>query len=67
MFTFLALVMPYKRLHFIFAVIAGLVGYGRIYLSQHFITDVYTGMIIGVIVTTVIYRLTYEKSFFTKE
>lgn len=66
MFTYLALILPYKRFHVIFVVIAALVGYGRIYLSQHFITDVYAGMIIGVTVTTVVYLLTYKRSFFTK-
>ena len=56
-FTFLSLILPKKHWHILFALIAASVGYARVYLSQHFITDVYTGMIIGVIVTTIIYWL----------
>ena len=55
--TFFALVLPHKRLHVLFALLAAAVGYARIYLSQHFITDVYTGMCIGIILTTLIYYL----------
>lgn len=53
--TFFALVFSRKRLHVLFALFAAAVGYARIYLSQHFITDVYVGMIIGVVLTTLIY------------
>ena len=53
--TFLALLLPKKQLHGLFILLAVCVGYGRIYLSQHFITDVYVGMSIGVIVTTLTY------------
>ena len=60
--TFFALYLPKKDWHWIFAMIAGLVGYGRIYMSQHFITDVYTGMIVGVVVTTLAYYF-YPKSW----
>ena len=34
----------------LFAVSAGLVGYSRMYLSQHFLEDVFAGMILGSIV-----------------
>lgn len=46
-----------KPLQWLFVLLAAIVGYGRIYLSQHFINDVYAGMIIGVVVTTVVYLL----------
>ena len=32
-----------------------LVGYSRIYLSQHFFEDVYAGSIIGVVITIIVY------------
>ncbi|MCD7972732.1 MAG: phosphatase PAP2 family protein [Candidatus Azobacteroides sp.] len=54
-FTYFALILPDKRMHFLLALAALSVGYGRMYLSQHFITDVYTGMILGVTITTVLY------------
>ncbi|MDR2036315.1 MAG: phosphatase PAP2 family protein [Bacteroidales bacterium] len=53
--TVLAFLLPGKQYHWLLALAAALVGYGRIYLSQHFITDVYAGMIIAVIVSTFIY------------
>ncbi len=53
--TFFALMLPKKQYHWMLALLAACVGYARIYLSQHFITDVYTGMIIGVVITTVVY------------
>lgn len=48
-FCFLALLLParYSYLGFFFFFIALLVGYSRIYLSQHFYADVYVGSIIG--------------------
>ena len=53
--TFFALYFPFKKWHVLLALLALFVGYGRIYLSQHFFTDVYAGMIVGVIVTTLVY------------
>lgn len=53
--TFLALLKSGRSWNFIFALLAFLVAYGRIYMSQHFITDVYAGMIIGVLVTTLVW------------
>jgi membrane-associated phospholipid phosphatase len=48
-------------LKLLFFVIAILVGYSRIYLSQHFLEDVYVGSIIGVCFTIIIYYF-LEKS-----
>ncbi len=53
--TFLSLILAKKQWHWLLAFGAASVGYARIYLSQHFITDVYTGMIIGVVLTSLIY------------
>lgn len=48
-FSFASLFLALKRpwLQIIFAVLAGLVGYSRMYLSQHFLEDVLAGMILG--------------------
>ena len=46
-----------KSIQWIFALLAATVGYGRIYLSQHFVSDVYIGMIIGVMVSTTSFLL----------
>lgn len=50
---FLALAFYSKKssLHFVYFVLALLVGYSRIYLSQHFAIDVLVGSFIGVSVT----------------
>ena len=50
---FLALTFYTKNpsLHFLYFVLAMLVGYSRIYLSQHFALDVLVGSFIGVFVT----------------
>lgn len=37
-------------LQVLFAISAGLVGYSRLYLSQHFLEDVFAGMILGSLV-----------------
>lgn len=63
--TFLALYKNGNRWNMLLAFLALLVAYGRIYFSQHFITDVYCGMIIGVAVTTLIYYY-YPKSLAPK-
>jgi membrane-associated phospholipid phosphatase len=58
-FAFFALLAYTYRKHRIVQVIgviiAGLVGYSRIYLSQHFLEDVVTGAIVGLISFTVAY------------
>lgn len=50
---FLALAFYTKKpsLHFLCFMLAFLVGYSRIYLSQHFATDVLAGSVIGVSIT----------------
>ncbi|MFI0490795.1 phosphatase PAP2 family protein [Flavobacterium sp.] len=47
MFMFLAYLFKNKYLQITFAIIACLVGYSRVYLSQHFFVDVTCGGIIG--------------------
>ena len=53
--TFLALLFSGKQWHWLLLIAAASVGYARLYLSQHFITDVYTGMVLGVLITTLVY------------
>lgn len=60
--TFLALILNKKQWHGLLAGGAASVGYARLYLSQHFITDVYAGMLIGVITTTLVYYFYPQKS-----
>lgn len=45
----LAAIMKRKFWSFILPFIAFMVGYSRVYLSQHFVTDVFAGMTIGII------------------
>jgi membrane-associated phospholipid phosphatase len=51
----LSLIVKNKTLKLTFFIIALLVGYSRIYLSQHFFSDVYAGSLIGVVTTLLIY------------
>lgn len=53
--TFFALYWQNKKLNWLIALFALSVAYARIYMSQHFITDVYVGMILGVLITTLVY------------
>lgn len=45
---------------FVFPLIAFFVGYSRVYLAQHFVTDVFAGMLVG-IVSASLSLLIYEK------
>lgn len=55
--TVFAFTSSVKRYQWFFVLLALIVGYGRIYLSQHFITDVYVGMIVGVVVSVCLYNV----------
>lgn len=54
----LSLIVKNNFLKFLFFVMAILVGYSRIYLSQHFFEDVYAGSLIGVSITMAVYYFT---------
>jgi len=64
---FLALTFLTKRpsLHFLYFLLALLVGFSRIYLSQHFALDVLVGSVIGVTVT-IMFRHFFDKSSFLR-
>lgn len=59
-FLFLSLITKpkYKFLKIIYLLIAIIVGFSRIYLSQHFLIDVVVGSIIGVLITIFTYYFT---------
>ncbi len=57
----LSLIVKNNSLKFILFVVALLVGFSRVYLSQHFFGDIYAGSLIGVIVTFLVY-ITIQRS-----
>ncbi len=58
LYTFMALVIPNKKIGGIFLfIVALLVGVSRIYLVQHFLKDIYLGAVLGVFIATTFYYL----------
>lgn len=57
----LALLVENKVLKGILFFVALLVGYSRIYLSQHFFEDVYAGSVVGISTTIIVYHLIQKK------
>ena len=51
----LSLIVENKFVKLICFIAAFLVGYSRVYLSQHFFEDVYAGSLIGVLTTVIVY------------
>jgi membrane-associated phospholipid phosphatase len=49
LFFGLALIVKNKWLKLLFFLMAGLVGYSRVYLSQHFAIDIFVGSAIGIL------------------
>jgi hypothetical protein len=54
-FFSLALCVPNRKFGMLFFMTALLVGYSRIYLSQHFLLDVFAGSIFGTITTLIVF------------
>lgn len=65
LFAILAFAIEKKSYSVLFLIMAALVGYSRIYLGQHFISDVAVGSFIGVIfsVATWLYFQKYPEDF----
>lgn len=55
LFCFLAIISTNKNRGYLYAVIAVIVGYSRVYLSQHFFEDVLVGATIGTFSTFIFY------------
>jgi len=55
--TSLMLLTPWKSLRVLLLLLALIAGYSRVYLSQHFIEDVYAGSFVGLIAALIAHRL----------
>jgi membrane-associated phospholipid phosphatase len=58
-FICIAFISDNKLVKFLCLLLACLVGYSRIYLSQHFLIDVYFGSLIGVAGGIIFYNIVY--------
>lgn len=69
LFFCLASIINNKLLKFIFFIFALLTAFSRVYLSQHFLIDIYFGAIIGILVSVFFYKWIYlsEKSILQKK
>ena len=54
-----ALLIENKWLKFLMFLIAVTIGFSRVYLSQHFLSDVYAGSLIGVITSLLMYQFVF--------
>ncbi len=55
LFIMLALIVKSNTLKFVFFIMAALVAYSRIYLSQHFLMDITAGSVVGVTVMALVF------------
>jgi membrane-associated phospholipid phosphatase len=62
LFMSLAVLVKLKGIKFLFFILAVLVAYSRVYLSHHFVEDVFAGSVIGVLSVFFVYLLFYTKS-----
>lgn len=67
MFFCLALISKNKTIKFVMLFCALLVGFSRVYLSQHFLNDVYAGSLIGVICAFVTYLYLFSEEMSMKK
>ena len=56
----IAFIYNTRRMDTMMFILGALIGWSRVYLSQHFLEDVFMGSIIGVLGTIVIYSLLYS-------
>jgi membrane-associated phospholipid phosphatase len=66
MFCLLALYTKNKTLKFLYFIIAFLIAYSRMYLSEHFLKDVYGGAIVGVCSALLVYSWVMNAEMFNK-
>lgn len=64
--TSLVLITKKPKLDIFFIVVASTVAFSRIYLSQHFLEDIYLGSIIGVSSSLVVYKVLYHTNTMKK-
>jgi membrane-associated phospholipid phosphatase len=62
LFLCLSIICKNKPVQFVFFLLACMVSFSRVYLSQHFLVDIYAGSIIGIIGTLCFYPLFYRKN-----
>lgn len=67
LFTSLALMIPNKKWGILFFFAALLVAYSRVYLSQHFVEDVYAGSLIGCLLTVACFYWISSSPLSTKD
>ncbi|UTW65613.1 phosphatase PAP2 family protein [bacterium SCSIO 12643] len=58
--TALLLAQKNTKFDFLLILIAVLVGYSRMYLSQHFLIDVFAGSILGILIALLAYNILYS-------
>lgn len=61
LFFSLSILTGKKYLQITFFFMAALVSYSRVYLSQHFIEDIYAGSAIAIFITTLLYFIIFRK------
>jgi membrane-associated phospholipid phosphatase len=66
LFCIVALCTSSKPLKFISFIIAALVAYSRMYLSLHFLIDVYFGSVVGVICAIIVYSVGMKLAWLNK-
>lgn len=64
-FFSVALCIRHRKLAILLFFAALSVGYSRIYLSQHFLLDVYWGSIIGTVISLLVFAEAYRKKWIT--
>jgi membrane-associated phospholipid phosphatase len=62
LFFCLAAITRNKALKFLCFIMAVCVAFSRVYLSQHFLIDIYAGSVIGVVVSLIFYYIIYKKN-----
>jgi membrane-associated phospholipid phosphatase len=59
----LAIIVGKVRWSAVFAVVAALLAYSRVYLSQHFLQDIMAGAALGTVVSFLVYLWLYRSVF----